>query len=258
MRKLNLKWVSETIGEDYKNWKPGDIVLISAQTGTGKTYFIKNELLDHLKGHERLLFVCNRTNLKRQLKKDLLFKFGEEIPETLEELDRITTIGDKVTITSYQAISDTYLDELYSQNNAKCDFGLYDYIVLDECHYILADGSFNNKTRLAYKKIIYEYNPRITKIFISATMHEVRGPIFNCVDKIFGKKPKIYEYSTGIDYSYVTPKYFKNIKSIIDTIKNDKSDEKWLVFISKIEHGNEIIQAIGEENCSLISKRQIR
>jgi superfamily II DNA or RNA helicase len=251
-RKLNLKWVSESIGNDYKKWKPGDIVLISAQTGTGKTYFIKNELLDNLKEDERLLFVCNRTNLKRQLKRDLLTKFGEEVPETLEELDSITTIGEKVTITSYHAISDTYLDEMYSQNNAKCDFSRYDYIVLDECHFILADGSFNNKTRLAYQKLIRECHPHSVRIFISATIHEVREPILRCAEKGFGKKTTIHEYSTGIDYSFVIPKYFKTIQPIINLIMNDKTDNKWLIFISKIEHGNEIIKALGDEICSLI------
>ncbi len=259
-RKLNLKWVSESIGNKYKKWKPGDIVLISAQTGTGKTYFIKNELLDHLKEDERLLFVCNRTNLKRQLKRDLLTKFGEEVPETLEELDSITTIGGKVTITSYHAISDTYLDEMYSQNNAKCDFSLYDYIVLDECHFILTDGSFNNKTRLAYQKLINEHHPHSIRIFISATMHEVREPIIRCANngknkgfgKGFFKEPTIHEYSTGIDYSFVIPKYFKRMQDIINLVINDKTDDKWLIFISKIEHGNEIIKALGDENCSLI------
>lgn len=42
--KLNLKFVSDVIGEDYKKWKRGEIVLISAQTGTGKNYFIENVL----------------------------------------------------------------------------------------------------------------------------------------------------------------------------------------------------------------------
>ena len=46
-KKLNVKWVSETIGEDYKNWRAGDTYYINAQTGTGKTYFILNTLLDN-------------------------------------------------------------------------------------------------------------------------------------------------------------------------------------------------------------------
>ena len=93
MKKLDLKWVTDSIGDDYKTWKQGDIVLINAQTGTGKTWFIKNNLIDNaLEDYERLLYVCNRTNLKRQLKKNLLEKYGLEIPKSIEELDKITTI----------------------------------------------------------------------------------------------------------------------------------------------------------------------
>lgn len=255
MKKLNLKWVSDSIGDDYKKWKKGDTVLISAQTGTGKTWFIKNELLDNIADHEKLLLVCNRTNLKRQLKKDLLKKYNLPIPEDLEELDAIRTINDKVTITSYHAISNTLKEEMYG--GVKSDFSLYDYVVFDECHFIFSDGSFNNKTRFAYQKAVHEYHPQIVKIFISATMHEIREPIIRNVDRVknngFGlDRAEIYEYSTGNDYSYVNPNYFNKMDTIINLIKNDTSDEKWLVFISDIGDGNKIVEEIGEKNCSLI------
>jgi late competence protein required for DNA uptake (superfamily II DNA/RNA helicase) len=258
VKKLDLQWVSDSIGSDYKKWNKGDTVLISAQTGTGKTWFIQNVLLDNLQSHERLLLVCNRTNLKRQLKKDLLKKYNQPIPETLNELDNITTIDNKVTITSYHAISNSIRDELYDNNGTKCDLNLYDYIVFDECHFIFSDGSFNNKTRFAYQKAVQEYYPHIVKIFISATMHEIRQPIINCVEKVknsgFGlDQPKIHEYSTGNDYSYVKPKYFKKIDSVINLIKNDASKDKWLIFISDIKRdGNKLLDELGEEKCSLI------
>ena len=38
--KLNLDYVSNIIGETYRKWKPRDIVIIEAQTGTGKNYYI--------------------------------------------------------------------------------------------------------------------------------------------------------------------------------------------------------------------------
>lgn len=258
MEKLNLQWVSDSIGDDFKKWKKGDTVLISAQTGTGKTWFIKNDLLDNLKEHERLLFVCNRTNLKRQLKRDLLKKYNKSIPETLEELDEITTIDNKVTISSYHTISNSIKDDLYGNGSTQTSFKTYDYIVFDECHFIFSDGSFNNKTRFAYEKAVREYYPHIVKIFISATMHEIRTPIINNVERIatqgFGlDTPKIHEYSTGNDYSYIKPKYFNKIDTIINLIKNDTSDEKWLVFISDIKRdGNKVIEELGENNCSLI------
>ncbi len=258
MRKLNLKWVSDSIGDDYKKWNKGDTVLIEAQTGTGKTWFIKNVLLDSLGTNERLLLVCNRTNLKRQLKKDLLKKYNQPIPDTLNELDAVTTIADKVTITSYHAISYTFKEEIYGNTEVKSDFSKYDYIVFDECHFIFSDGSFNNKTRFAYKKAVQEYHPKLIKIFISATMNEIKDPIINNVKKVhkngFGlDEPKIHEYTTGNDYSYLKPRYFQKLISIINLIKNDTSNDKWLIFISNVNRdGKLIIDQLGEKMCSLI------
>lgn len=258
MKKLELNWVTDSIGDQYKKWKKGDTVLIQAQTGTGKTWFIKNVLLDHLDSYERLLFVCNRTNLKRQLKKDLLKKYNQPIPETLNELDSVKTINDKVTITSYHAISKTIQDGLYDKDAPMADFSLYDYIVFDECHFIFSDGSFNNKTRFCYEKIIYEQHYNIIRIFISATMMEIREPIIHCVEsnkeKGFGLDNfDIHEYSTGVDYSYVKPRYFDKIATIINLVKNDKTNDKWLIFVSDLKNqAVPIMEALGEKVCSLI------
>ncbi|KUO72876.1 MAG: hypothetical protein APF81_26740 [Desulfosporosinus sp. BRH_c37] len=255
MKKLNLKWVADSIGEDYKKWKRGDIILLEAQTGTGKTWFIKNVLIDYLGDNEKLLFVCNRTNLKRQLKKDLLEKFNEKIPSTTKELDDITTINN-ITITSYHAIQYSARDEIY--DGKKFDLGLFDFIILDECHYIMADGSFNNKCRFAYEKLVYNMSRFATKIFISATMQEIKDPIIRCANRGFGKLPKVREYSTGIDYSYIHPIYYKNdMTDIINTIKNDKTDEKWLVFISDLKDGEKILKELGKDNSSLIKSGTI-
>ncbi|OPD21422.1 DEAD/DEAH box helicase family protein [Clostridium botulinum] len=264
-KKLDLEWVTQAIGEEYKKWNRGDIIKINAQTGTGKTYFIKNKLIPHLEEYENLLYICNRTNLKRQLKKDLLEQFGKEIPYIknkngqyklkkgkrildIKELDKITTIGN-VTITSYHAIQNSELDREYKINNFNTD---YDYIVMDECHYIFADGSFNNKCRLAFDKLIKENYHFSIKIFISATMDGINDCINKSIEFILGIKPKIWTYTTKIDYSYVNTKYFKQIDDIIQSIKNDKSDGKWLVFVSDLNVGKKIIEEIGKNKSSLI------
>ncbi|HCL4559293.1 hypothetical protein AL713_15920 [Clostridium botulinum] len=264
-KKLDLEWVTQAIGEEYKKWNMGDIIKINAQTGTGKTYFIKNKLIPNLEEYQNLLYICNRTNLKRQLKKDLLEQFDEKIPYVknengryklkngkrildIKELDKITTIGN-VTITSYHAIQNSELDREYKINNINAN---YDYIVMDECHYIFADGSFNNKCRLAFDKLIKENYHFSIKIFISATMDDIEYCIDKSTEYILGSKPKVWQYTTKIDYSYVNTKYFIKIDDIIQTIKNDKSDEKWLVFVSDLNVGEKIIDEIGKDKSSLI------
>ena len=83
--KLNLQYISNIIGESYKTWKPGDIIIIDAQTGTGKNYFIENIFIPYI-GDKKLLFISNRTNLKREVKSRLLLQYGLKVPEALEEL----------------------------------------------------------------------------------------------------------------------------------------------------------------------------
>ena len=56
-KRLNLKWVTDEIGDSYKEWKKGDIVTIKAQTGTGKTYFIKNVMIRNIEDYEKMLLI---------------------------------------------------------------------------------------------------------------------------------------------------------------------------------------------------------
>lgn len=267
MNKLNLKWVVEEIGEEYKQWKKGDVAKLLAQTGTGKTYFIKKVLIPHMKDYERLLYICNRTNLKRQLKVDLLEQLNRPVPYLksekgeyilykgnkildVDELDKITEIAN-ITICSYHAIQKSELKKKYNIGK-QYDEVHYDYIVMDEVHFLLADGGFNNLCRLAYQKLILEKNRKSIKILISATMDELKEPIANMVEGYLGKKPTLWEYTTGIDYSYVNVKYFMSIKDIIATIKNDKTDEKWLLFITKLKDATDIQEEFGKEICSIV------
>lgn len=256
-KKLNLRWVSDVIGDEYKAWKKGDIVSIQAQTGTGKTFFItgnkeKLGLVDYAKRYgERILYICNRTNLKNQIKKDLLIKFGHEVPYLknekgeyvinedgkkeldLEALEKITTI-ENVTICSYHAIQ---YSEMVGNNNNRSD---YEWIIADECHYIFSDASFNFTTRLSFNFLFKNYTPFSIKIFISATMEELENAINAIPKRIIGQKPKIWKYSTGTDYSYVDAKYFKEDKDLINLINNDMSGDKWLIFVSNKEAGKKL------------------
>ena len=38
-------YVTEKIGDEYRNWIEGDEILIQASTGSGKSYFILHVLL---------------------------------------------------------------------------------------------------------------------------------------------------------------------------------------------------------------------
>ena len=40
-----MKYIADSIGNDYKNWGAGEVVFISAPTGSGKTTFILKNFL---------------------------------------------------------------------------------------------------------------------------------------------------------------------------------------------------------------------
>ncbi|MBN1071534.1 hypothetical protein DWV12_11225 [Clostridium botulinum] len=257
MEKLNLKWVTDTIGKEYKQWNKGDIVTVQAQTGTGKTFFVKNKLITEMEIYEHMLIVANRINLKRQLKKDLLKNMRKEIPKDIKELDNMTNFGN-VYIMSYQQI-DAFLN---AKEFGQTDFNLnfYDYIICDEAHYIFCDSGFNNKTDYSFYELIRQNHTNAIKMFISATIEEIRPTIvkaFEDNNKIsFGiHKNKLWDYSTGTDYSYLNTKYFKSIKDIALTIKNDKSEDKWLVFVTKKDDAKKIAEILeGNKETSIIDK----
>lgn len=230
-KKLNLQWISDVIMDDHEKWELGDTVTIDSQTNTGKTTYILNQLNNNLKHNEKMIYICNRKELKRQIKIELLRKFNMDIPETTEELDSIKTIGN-ITIESYQSIGEKI--NFLNYNNAEYKIEKFKYIVQDECHFYYADSQFNNKTFIIFNKLIREHYSNSIKILISATMDEML-PVFKRF--ISGN---LHQYSTGRDYSYLNPKYFKEINNIINLIKNDSTKDKWIVFVANKKTGEKI------------------
>ena len=255
MDNLNLKWVSDTIGEEYKQWSKGDIVTIQAQTGTGKTYFVKNVLVPYLDKYEHMLIVSNRVNLKRQIKIDLLRLCGKEIPKDLKELDKITKVGN-VTLLSYHQIA--IMRQAQEEKGKKINLDIYKYIICDECHWFKSDASFCDKTELAWKELIRTRHRESIVVYISATMEEIRPMIDSAIEKFneksFGSSIKLWNYTTGIDYSYLNPYYFDKIENLGVHIKNaDIKDGKWLVFVTSKSMANNLKDIITNKKVSIIT-----
>ena len=53
------KYITDEIGEKYKEWGAGDKVFITAPTGTGKTHFILNILLPYAAKYNKCVSVQN-------------------------------------------------------------------------------------------------------------------------------------------------------------------------------------------------------
>ena len=108
------KYISEIISEkEIAKWKNQNI-LITAPTGAGKSYFIKNKLYDYaLANNKKILYLLPRL--------DTVLQFRDEIQRDKK--------ADVITIKSYQEIEKRELKKV------ETDLSNYDYIVVDECHY---------------------------------------------------------------------------------------------------------------------------
>lgn len=173
---MTTKWISELIGNDYVNWKSGDIVSVSSGTGSGKSYFVQKELADYAKQEgELILYLVPRVKLK------------EQIEAKLEEKG-ITNI----TVKMYQSV-----EAICNNHSDNSDWlNAYKYIVCDESHYFLNDASFNDYTDMSLEHILSASHA--VTLLLSAT-----GETFLSYIKRFYKERKLIEYSLKQDYSYI-------------------------------------------------------
>lgn len=252
--KCDQKYVSDGIGESYKNWSSNTPILISAQTGSGKNEFIKTTLLKDIKESDsEILILVNRTAVNRQQKRIFAKAIDEQLPAdyTDRELDGRETFG-RVTIKTYQKL----IQEM--EENIKED---YKYVVLDECHFFTSDALFNCETYRLLKHIRMRFKNSI-RIYMTATPDEVFGhiiesekklPILERTNRIANPlasrlcPTEIYCYEFERNYNYINPCYFDSKHEIINKINNDKSDEKWLIFVSSKKKGLEIANELGSK-----------
>lgn len=243
--KLNVQYVTEVIGEEYKKWNKGDIIKIKTQTGSGKSYFIKNTLIPYIDeinnlkvfSEFKVLILTNRIALSRQTKNDLLKKYNMQIPSNLKDLDKIKQIKN-ITLMNYQSLNECIMNE--SNFNAN----YYDYIICDEIQYIFED-SFTGNTELALNELIYKSNKESIKIFMSATMEQLDNMInkSNC---------RIWEYDTNRDYSYLIPHTYSKQEQLIKQINDDKSKDKWLIFVASIQKGKDLLKELQKNNIDAV------
>lgn len=164
--RINNVITEEMIAE----WFPQKPVVIKAQTGQGKTYWVAHNLYDYLKKNgATCLYLIQRTRTKEQLLREFRGK---------ESTLRLMT---------YQA-----LESSVQHGQA---VGSYDYIVADECHYFISDGGFNNNTDISFDWILGQDNA--VKIFMSATVGAFYSYLFKKV--LIAHAP----ITTPYDYGYI-------------------------------------------------------
>lgn len=136
-------WIKK---EDMESWEPGENIMITADTGKGKSHFIKHTFRDYLKSKGmKCLYLVPRTSLLEQFQKDL--------PN-----------DDTIIFKTYQSIE-------AAMSNPDGTFRTYPIIVADESHYFLSDSVFNLRTDLSFAWIVAQ--KYAIKVFMTATPNDL-------------------------------------------------------------------------------------
>ena len=240
------KYVADEIQMEYKEWKPGEIILITASTGRGKSYFILHTYLRWaIENNHRILYLVNRKILQKKLK------------EELKEIELYGEFGlDSIDINQY-----IYIDTYQNIENSLKNFGAleklkwmnkFQVVVCDECHYFYTDSNFNTGTELSYLAI-KEIFARKIRIFISATMEKIKDYVIsdqfksedNAIDNIF-KRKGYKEYALSENYENINLHILEAENALVEKMKENihSSGEKWLVFVDSIDMGKAIKKRI--------------
>jgi len=118
----------------------------------------------------------------------------------------------------------------------------YDYVVMDEIHYLIQDASFNFDTYDLFELLIQPKNENQTLIFMSGTSTDVKSVLERCIDKngmIMTPNIFLKTYDVPADYSRIEPHIFTDEGELVDLIA-EKIDEKWLIFVEAKERGKKL------------------
>ncbi|WP_072913257.1 DNA helicase [Desulforamulus aeronauticus] len=200
-----MKRISHIItANEVLRWSPGDIITITAGTGAGKSYFIKNILYDLCKqNNKKILMLIHRINCVDQFRKEI-------------EKDKKT---DTIDIKTYQSL----------ENSAFFDFSEYEYIVNDEFHYFLGDAAFNIKTDISLDMILAQNDKKI--IFMSATGDYMKRYI-NYIRKI-----NTIDYELPIEFKFIKSLTFFNKNETLEKFIEEaiEKKDKGIFFIQSVE-----------------------
>ena len=245
------QYISQKIGDEYKEWSRGESIFITASTGAGKSYFILHTYLKWvIEKNGRVLYLVNRKILKKQLE--------EEAEQAFMDMGMfIMDFSKYLSIETYQNVenglkSANPFPTMNWMNKFQC-------VVCDECHYFYTDSNFNTGTELSFLAIKEMFKRKI-RIYISATMDKVKQYIENDKERDILRKKFVSaeealrssrkrEYSLQLSHEGLRVKFVKDSDDLLSVVKEnvEKTKDKWLIFIDSIEKGKSIRKKLLKE-----------
>lgn len=184
---MDKKYVTDSIGRSYMDWKKRHPVFIDAPTGTRKTTFIYDKIIPlAISKGQHVLLVSNRIALSSQQKQRILELVRKLAPESVTnfpnkisspKIRKYTYIG-PVCVATYQG--------LYSLLNTPNEDGQFpiewykrlNYAVFDEIHFLYSDALFNSYCGYLLKKLPTVFKS-VIRIYMTATSWEIKDAIID-------------------------------------------------------------------------------
>lgn len=229
------RYLNDFLSKKMDSWNPEAPVIISAQTGAGKNYFILKTLLPKLieenpNEKDLMLILSNRIALNRQTKKKLAEllveythndKYIREIEKyyTPEGVDQLYLNFGVVTVCSYHQLYNRCFRK--NSNTAPIDIKRFKYIVCDECHFFTSDSSFNEDTNKILTELIAQGKHAI-RLYLSATPEVAFEAILT--EEFLSKENELYQSIEKIENDIGLKEFM--VEHIVHNRKQKKKQEK--------------------------------
>lgn len=223
-------YVSDLVGDDYKSWGNGRVIL-DCGTGRGKNEFIIKKLTSWLvngflsgEKQRRILYLCPLNSLHTEM---IRRRFEAETAEMGEGVAAEFSIyGDVLMIQTYQ-----HVERLRRNNPAKLEEELagVGYIVADECHYVTDFSTYNINTYLSLEMLQNAEKDHVV-IYMSATGSQV----YEILNET-SPTPSDRIYTLPQDYRHIAQMYFYARENLVMMLDDLPADEKAMIFMSSAE-----------------------
>ena len=250
--------------EETAYWTSDCPVFISAQTGRGKNFFLKDVLVrkvhnENLRNGEKrkILILSNRIALTRQSKKDwnksLVDITGDDNGEKFELYtdkgvdSQLLDLG-IVTICSYQQLLGQ-IKRLRKENFAYV-------IIADECHFFTGDAMFNPFTHRILETLVRNFKYSV-RVYMSATLEESFVPIMtaeypNLSKYDYQEEPLCTYYYFERNFDYISDFCaYDSLEQLKEKVKSNPA-ERWLIFVSSKSEGGKFAELCSAEGITNI------
>lgn len=198
--------VADLLKNEYQSWKKG-IYLVNAPTGRGKSQFVLNQLYDYAQSNnKKIVMFVNRTILKNQLL------------ESLQSKDIFVATYQKLEFNNYLQSINYLMPLTYDLEDMRSKINEFDYLILDEAHYLFQDAPFNPNTDVIME-LIEQFEG--TVLMMSATPQ---------ILKRFYKDKITKEYVIPVNYEYIDKVITFNDDELQEIIAEIPPNEKILYF----------------------------